>query len=69
VEATQVQEIAVQKLFARLTGQFEDAAALSANGQRAWLKLDVAVRLLRDIRVIIEGAARGLVKIERQLKA
>ena len=64
-----MQEIEVQELFARLTGQFEDAAALAAEGQRAGLPPEVAVRLLRDIRSIIGHAALDLEQIERQLKA
>lgn len=62
-------EIEVQELFARLTSQFEDAAALAAEGQRAGLLSEEAVRLLRDIRCIIGHAARDLEQIERQLKA
>lgn len=65
----EVHEIEVQELFARLTSQFEDAAALAAEGQRAGLPSEVAVRLLRDIRCIIGDSARGLAEIERQLKA
>ena len=62
-------EIEVQELFARLTSQFEDAAALAAEGQCAGLAPEVAVRLLRDIRCIIGDPARDLVEIEQRLKA
>ncbi len=64
-----MREIEIQELFARLTSQFEDAAALAAEGQRPRLTPEVAVRLLMDIRVIFEGAARDLARIERRLKA
>lgn len=64
-----MQEIEVQELFARLTGQFEDAAALAAEGQRAGFPNEVTVRLLRDIRAIIDGSARDLAEIERRLRA
>lgn len=40
----------IQELFAKLTGQFEDAAALAAEGQRAGLTKEIAVILLREIR-------------------
>lgn len=62
-------EIELQELFARLTSQFEDAAALAAEGQRAGLTPEVAVRLLRNVRGIFDGAARDLTQIERRLKA
>ena len=62
-------EVEVQEPFARLTSQFEDAAALAAEGQRPGLAPEVAIRLLRDIRCIIGDSARGLAEIERRLKA
>lgn len=62
-------EIEVQELFARLTSQFEDAAALAADGQRAGLAPEVAVRLLMDIRGIFDSSARDMTRIERRLKA
>ena len=65
----EVHEIDVQELFARLTGQFEDAAALAAEGQRPGLTPEVAVRLLMDIRGIFDSSARDLAQIERWLKA
>lgn len=64
-----MQEIEVQELFARLTSQFEDAATLAAEGQRPGLPSEVAVRLLIDISVIFDGAARDLAQIELRLKA
>ena len=64
-----MREIEIQELFARLTSQFEDAAALAAEGQRAGLAPEIAARLLMDIRVIFDGAARDLAQIERRLKA
>lgn len=60
-------EIEVQELFARLTGQFEDAATLAAEGQRVGLVTDVAVRMLWDIKCIIDSAARDLADIEQRL--
>jgi len=69
VEATQVQQIEVQELFAGLTSQFEDAAALAAEGQHPGLTPEVAVRLLIDIRGIFDGAARDMARIEWRLKA
>lgn len=65
----EVHEIEVQELFARLTSQFEDAATLAAEGQRAGLTPEVAVRLLLDIRAISDSSARGLAEIEQRLKA
>lgn len=62
-------QIEVQELFARLTSQFEDAAALATEGQRVGLAPQAAVRLLMDIRGIFDGAARDLAQIERRLKA
>lgn len=59
-------EIEVQELFARLTSQFEDAAALAAEGQRPGLPSEMAVRLLIDIRGIFDGAARDLADIEQR---
>jgi len=64
-----VHEIDVQELFARLTSQFEDAAALAAEGQRPGLPREVAIRLLQDIVHIIDGSARGLAEIDLRLKA
>jgi hypothetical protein len=45
VAATRVHKVEVQELFARLTGQFEDAAALATEGYRAGLLPVLAVRL------------------------
>jgi hypothetical protein len=64
-----VPEIEVQELFARLTGQFEDAAALATEGQLAGLAPEAAVRLLTNVRAIIDSAARDLAQIERILKS
>jgi len=65
----EVHEIEVQELFARLTSQFEDAAALAAEGQRPGLTSEVAVRLLMDIRGIFDSSARDMAQIERRWKA
>ncbi|MBN8630054.1 MAG: hypothetical protein J0L76_04270 [Rhodobacterales bacterium] len=59
-------DIEVQELFARLTGQFEDAAALAAEGQRARLTKEIAVTLLREIRAHIDGTTRSLAEIEQR---
>ena len=62
-------EVEIQELFARLTGQFEEAAAVAAEGQRPGLPSEVAVRLLVEIRAIGDTSARDLAEIEQRLKA
>lgn len=60
-------EVEIQELFARLTGQFEDAAALAAEGQCAGLSKEIAVTLLREIRAHIDGTTRSLADTEQRL--
>lgn len=50
-----MQDTEIQELFARLTAQFEDCAALAAEGQRAGLSREEARKLLHEIR-----ATKGL---------
>ena len=44
-----MQDTEIQELFAQLTAQFEDCAALAAEGQRAGLSQATAAALLREI--------------------
>jgi hypothetical protein len=67
LEATQVPEVEIQEIFARLTSQFEDAAAHAAEGQRAGLPKEIAFTLLREIRAHIDGTTRSLADIEQRL--
>jgi len=55
-----VQDTEIQELFARLTAQFEDCAALAAEGQRAGLSQATAAGLLREIRDITKRTERCL---------
>ena len=47
-----MQDTEIQELFARLTAQFEDCAALAVEGQRFGLSREEARELLREIREI-----------------
>ena len=60
-----MQDTEIQELFARLTAQFEDCAALAAEGQRVGLSPARAAGLLREIRVILEGAEQSLALVEQ----
>lgn len=50
----------MQELFARLTAQFEDCAALAAEGQRAGLSQERAAGLLREITDVTKRTERCL---------
>lgn len=60
-----MQDTEIQEIFARLTAQFEDCAALAADGQHAGLSQATAAGLLREIRDILEGAEQSLALVEQ----
>ena len=60
-----MQDTEIQELFARLTAQFEDCAALAAEGHQAGLSREEARELLREIRNIFDEAERCLARIEQ----
>ena len=62
-----VQDTEMQELFARLTAQFEDCAALAAEGQRAGLSQARAAELLREIRGITKRTRRSLSLVQEYL--
>lgn len=62
-----MQDTEIQELFARLTAQFEDCAALAAEGQRAGLSREEARELLREIRGTKRAAKQSLSCVERYL--
>lgn len=62
-----MQDTEIQELFARLTAQFEDCAALAAEGQRAELSREEAWKLFHEIRVTTRAAKQYLSQIERYL--
>ena len=58
-----MQDTEIQEHFARLTAQFEDCAALAAEGQRAGLSQATAAGLLREISDILKGVEQCLALI------
>lgn len=62
-----MQDTEIQELFARLTAQFEDCAALAAEGQRAGLSQATAAALLREIRGITMRIERCLALLKAYL--
>ena len=62
-----VQDTEMQELFARLTAQFEDCAALAAEGQRAGLSREEAGKLFRKIRETARAAKQSLSRVEQYL--
>ncbi|MEZ5747443.1 hypothetical protein [Defluviimonas sp. SAOS-178_SWC] len=62
-----MQDTEMQELFARLTAQFEDCAALAAEGQRAGLSWEEARKLFHEIRATKRAAKQSLSRVERYL--
>ena len=62
-----MQDTEIQELFARLTAQFEDCAALAAEGQRAGLSGEEAGKLFQQIRATARTAKQSLFQDERYL--
>lgn len=63
-----MQDTDIEELFARLTAQFEDGAALAAEGQRAGISPEQAARLCREIRDIMKRAERCVALVEDYLE-
>ncbi|MFO1176013.1 MAG: hypothetical protein U1E48_12575 [Paracoccaceae bacterium] len=62
-----MQDTEIQEHFARLTAQFEDCAALAAEGQRAGLSWKEARKLFHEIRATTRAANQSLSCVERYL--
>ena len=62
-----MQDTEIQELFAQLTAQFEDCAALAVEGQRFGLSREEARELLREIREIGKVAELSLSRVEQYL--
>lgn len=62
-----MQDTGIQELFARLTAQFEDCAALAAERQRAGLSQARTAGLLREIRDVTKRTERSLSLIQEYL--
>lgn len=62
-----MQDAELQEIFARLTAQFEDCAALAAEGQRAGLSTEEAGKLFRKIRETARAAKQSLCRVEQYL--
>ena len=62
-----MQDTEIQELFARLTAQFEDCAALAAEGQRAGLSQARAAGLLREIRDVTKRTEQSLSLVKEYL--
>lgn len=62
-----MQDTEIQELFARLTAQFEDCAALADEGQRAGLSQARAAGLLREIRDVTKRTEQSLSLVKEYL--
>lgn len=62
-----MQDTEIQELFARLTAQFEDCAALAAEGQRAGLSQARAAGLLREIKDVTKRTEQSLSLVKEYL--
>ena len=62
-----MQDAEIQEFFARLTAQFEDCAALAAEGQQAGMSPARFAGLSRRIRDILKGAERCVALVEEYL--